>query len=173
MPSSDLRKVKTAFDTTVKTGRFSEHQLYGVTEGLRKWSVVANLNRELERIISPAQAQVVYRRIVRAVYLIELVKSDVTSTKYDVRWTTQLDKSDPRKASFEECLKIHESLSGEILGLLSDEIFQSEIKLFVPWGLSPHEVPIDYVSKTVVPIHTAQNVRVLRDPEYSRLLRIR
>lgn len=173
MPPSRLRKVKTAFDKSVKAGRFSERQLYELTEGLREWSVVAKLSRELEKLIPPAQVQVVYRRILRAVYLIELVKSDVTSTKYDVRWTNKFEKSDPRKASFEECLAIHEALCKEILVLLPDQVFQSEIKIVVPWGLSPHEIPIDYVSKTVIPIHAVGNVKVLRDPQYSRLLRIR
>lgn len=173
MPPSDLRKVKTAFDKSVKAGRFSERQLYEQTESLRKWPLVSKLSRELEKLIPAAQVQVVYRRILRAVYFIELVKSDVTSTKYDVRWTNKLEGSDPRRASFEDCLGIHESLCKEILVLLSDEVFQSEIKLFVPWGLSPHEVPIDYVSKTTIPIHTVRNVRILRDPQYSRLLRIR
>lgn len=78
MPPSDLKKVKTAFDKSVKAGHFSERQLYEQTESLRKWPLVSKLSRELEKLIPAAQVQVVYRRILRAVYLIELVKSDVT-----------------------------------------------------------------------------------------------
>ncbi len=173
MPPIGLTKVKAAFDRSVRAERFSERRLYDLTKNLRDWAPAANLSRELEKILPPAHVQVIYRRILRAVYLIELVKSDVTSTKYDVRWTNKLKTTDPRKASYEECLAIHESLCGEILALLSDGIFQSELKLVVPWGLSPHEIPVDYLSKTVRPLHSVQNLRILRDLQYSRLLRIR
>jgi len=123
--------------------------------------------------LTPAECQVVHRRLVRAAYFIELVKGDVTSTKYDVRWTNRFRPDDPRKASFEECTAIHQAVSKEILGLLGTQEFKDELSLVVPWGLSPHEFPLDYVSKAARPIHTARNLRVLRDPRYSRLVRIR
>jgi hypothetical protein len=127
----------------------------------------------LERLLPPAQIEVVHRRLVRVAFLIELVKSDVTSTKYAVRWTNKLGNSDPRKASFEECCSIHESLIQQLLRLLPSSDFQEEVKLFVPWGKSPHEIPVDYESKTTSPIHSLQNVRILCDPHYLRLLKIR
>ncbi|MBI4327229.1 MAG: hypothetical protein HY674_18490, partial [Chloroflexi bacterium] len=41
------------------------------------------------------------------------------------------------------------------------------------WGLSPHEFPLDYDSKDIVPIHCVKNLRLLREPDYLRLLKIR
>ena len=135
MSKINLKQIKTIFDRAVKAERFSERSLFDRTEGLRAWSPVARLNIELEKLISAAELQVVHRRMTRAIHFIELVKSDVTSTKYDVRWTARLANDDPRKASFDECCAIHETLCRELLVLLGDSDFRAELKLVVPVGL--------------------------------------
>jgi hypothetical protein len=173
MPTPDFKKLKAVLDRSVKADRFTDRKLYDDTASLREGLLVRKLSQELGKILPLAQVEVLHRRLVRAAFLIELVKSDVTSTKCDVRWTNRLDESDPRKASFDECFAIHESLCQQLLDLLATPDFQQEIKLFVPFGLSPHEIPVDYQSKTAVPIHNRRNVRVLRDPQYLRLLKIR
>ncbi len=109
----------------------------------------------------------------RAVYFIELVKSDVTSTKYDVRWTNRFPANDPRKASLEDCIAIHENLCRKMQALLPNPEFQNELKLVVTWGLSPHEFPADYSSKDAVPIHSNKNLGLIRDPGHVRLLKVR
>lgn len=166
-------RLKTAFDRAVKAERFSEPKLYEATGALRDGLLARRLDKELAQHLAPAQVEVVHRRLTRAAFLIEPVKSDITSTKYDVRWTNRLGDADPRKASFDECCAIYESLSRELLDLLADAAWQEEVKLVVPWGLSPHEFPVDYASKVVTPIHTTKNLRMLRDPSYLRLLKTR
>lgn len=163
---ANLKKLKAVFVLAVRAERFSERKLYQETAVLRASELAQRLTSELEKFLPPAQVEVAHRRLVRVAFLIELVKADVTSTKYDVRWTTRLDDADPRKASFEECFAIHESLCRQFLDLLPEHDFQEIVKLFVPWGLSPHEIPVDYESKSAVPIHSAENLGVLRDPEY-------
>jgi hypothetical protein len=169
----ELRQLRAVLDRSVKTERFLDRRLYDDSASLRESLSARNLTQELESLLPPAQVEVLHRRLVRAAFLIELVKHDVTSTKYDVRWTTRLEKADPRRVSFDECVGIYESLCQQFLDLLADSEFQKEIKLLVPFGLSPHEIPVDYQSKTADPIHTRHNVRVLRDPLCLRLLRIR
>ncbi len=173
MPKTELRPVKAVFDKAVKVERFSERSLFDQTESLRAWSPVARLSAELEKLLAPAELEIVHRRMTRTIYFLELVKSDVTSTKYDVRWASRLATDDPRKSSFDECCAIHEALCKELLALIGESDFCAELKLVVPWGLSPHEFPIDYAAKTSGPIHCVRNVKVLRDPEYLRLLKIR
>lgn len=165
--------LKSILDRSAKADRFNDRKLYEDVTKLRQGLPVRKLIREIVNILPSSQVEVLHRRLVRAAFLIELVKGDVTSTKYDVRWTNRLENSDPRKASFDECFAIYESLSKQLLDLLAAPDFQQEIKLFVPFGLSPHEIPVDYQSKTAAPIHQRRNVSILRDPQYLRLLKIR
>ncbi|HEY9171610.1 MAG TPA: hypothetical protein VI136_04925 [Verrucomicrobiae bacterium] len=100
------------------------------------------------------------------------MNEDVTSTKYDVRWSNRLG-GDPRGASFDVCLAIHEALCHAVAEAVADAVFCEELKLVLAWDLSPHEFPVDYESKAALPIHTVANLRILRDADYLRLLKIR
>ena len=152
MPNIDPNLIKAIFDNAVKAERFSERRLFEQAKPLREWEPVEALNTKLLEILTPAQIETVQRRMTRAVYFMELVKGDVTSTKYDVRWTNRFAANDPRKASMEDCIAIHENLCHEIYALLPNPEFQNELKLVVTWGLSPHEFAADYLSKEAVPI---------------------
>lgn len=173
MPKANLKQLKAVFDKAVKAERFSESNLFEQTGSLRAWQPVLRLNVELEKLLTPAEVETVHRRMTRAIYFIELVKNDITSTKYDVRWASRFASNDPRKVSFEECCAIHGSLCREFTALLRNPDFQAELKLVVAWGLSPHEFPLDYKSKESVPIHSVQNLCLLRERDYLRLLKIR
>lgn len=161
------------FDAAIRSTRFSDRMMYAKTETLRQLPHAATLTARLQDFLSPAETETIHRRLTRAAFLIEPVNDDVTSTKYDVRWSKRLAGSDPRGASFDECLAIHESLSKELSELLPDESFRDELRLLLAWGRSPHEFPTDYESKTTSPIHTVNNLRLYRDPTHLRLLGIR
>jgi hypothetical protein len=90
-----------------------------------------------------------------------------------VRWSDRIQAPDPRGASFDECLAIHQALSTKLTELLPDGNFRDELRLLLAWGKSPHEFPVDYESKTASPIHTVANLRLYRDPAHLRLLGIR
>jgi hypothetical protein len=173
MAKSKTMSLKTVFDEAVKAERFSEPKLHARTESLRAMPHVAKLTEILKTFLSPAEIETIHRRLTRAAFLIEPVNDEVTSTKYDVRWSERLVEPDPRGSSFEVCLAIHEALVKKLVGLLADDTFRAEMQLVLAWGRSPHEFPIDYVSKAAVPIHTVNNVRLLRDPAYLRLLGVR
>ena len=123
--------------------------------------------------LTPAEVETIHRRLTRAAFLIEPVNDAVTSTKYDVRWSERIKHPDPRGISFDECLEIHRSLVKQITAWLADGSFKDELRLLLEWGKSPHELPADYESKTAIPIHTAANLRLHRDPKHLRLLGIR
>lgn len=165
--------LQAGFDDVVKMVRFSERILHARTEELRALPHAAKLTAILESFLTPAETETVHRRLTRAIFLIEPVNDDVTSTKYDVRWSERFAGTDPRGSSFAECLAIHEEISKQLAALLVDEHFQAELRLVLTWGRSPHEFPIDYASKSAVPIHTVGNVHLLRGPEYQRLLGVR
>lgn len=168
-----LTPIKQVFETAVEAARFSDRNVYDRSELLREWTPAKDLQAMLETFISASECQVIHRRLVRAVFFIELVKADVTSTKYDVRWAERFPEGDPRIATFDQCCEIYEKICRQIHGLLNDEVFRTEFAFVVPWGLSPHEIPLDYESKSARPIHSAANLSILRDPNYSRLLKIR
>ena len=168
-----LRPIKQIFERAVEATRFSERNVYDQSELLRESAPAKELQATLETFIPAAECQVIHRRIVRAVFFIELVKADVTSTKYDVRWAERFPEGDPRIASFEQCCQIYETICHQIHRLLRDEVFRTEFAFVVPWGMSPHEIPLDYESKTARPLHSADNLIVMRDENYSRLLKIR
>ncbi len=173
MPKPKAKNLKSVFDEAIKAERFSERILHARTDLLRALPHAAKLTAVLQTFLTPAETETIHRRLTRAAFMIEPVNDDVTSTKYDVRWSERLGGADPRGASFDECLAIHETLATKLVALLADEDFRTEIRLVLAWERSPHEFPIDYVSKAVVPIHAVGNVRLLRDPSYQRLLGIR
>lgn len=172
MAANNSQKLKHIFDNAVKAGRFSEPNLHAQLQNLRSLPNASELEAKLRTFLTPAEVETIQRRLVRASFLIEPVNDDVTSTKYDVRWSGRL-AGDPRFASFDVCLTIHESLCGAVAGAVADSVYCEELKLVLAWDLSPHEFPVDYESKTPTPIHTVVNLRILRDPDYLRLLKIR
>ena len=66
------------------------------------------------KVLTPAEVETVHRRMTRAIYFIELVKNDITSTKYDVRWASRFASNDPRKVS----LKSAARFTGRCVGSL-------------------------------------------------------
>lgn len=173
MPKPNAKALKAIFDRAVKTDRFSERILHIRTEPLRTLPHSARVTAALQGFLTPAETETIHRRLTRVAFLIEPVNDEVTSTKYDVRWSVRLAAADPRGATFDECLAIHESLSTKLVALLADEHFRGELRLLLAWGRSPHEFPTDYASKTAVPIHTVGNLRLYRDATHLRLLGIR
>ncbi len=76
MPKIDVNLIKSIFDNAVKVERFSEPRLFEQTKPLREWEPAAVLHNKLLEILTAAQVETVHRRMTRAVYFIELVKSD-------------------------------------------------------------------------------------------------
>src|SRR5580658_4517087 len=134
MPQPQTNRLKAAFEEAVKAERFSERILHTRTEPLRALPYATKLTSILQTFLTPAETETIHRRLTRVAFLIEAVNDDVTSTKYDVRWSDRLTNADPRWSSFDECLAIHETLATKLVDFLADESFRTEIRLVVDWG---------------------------------------
>jgi hypothetical protein len=173
MPQSSLQNVKATIDAIVDQQRFSENRLYSALGDVLSWEPVITLSKYLSGFLNVREIDLVHRRLIRAIYLIELVNRDITSTKYETRWTDRLSPTDPRRTDFAECLDIHASICNSIVSMDNKQDLQEELKLVIKWGNSPHEFPVDYLSKTKSRIHTLNNLDFFVDPHYIRLLKLR
>lgn len=97
----------------------------------------------LKQQFSPRQYKQLTHSILRHVFLIELVNLEITSTKYRVRWFSQLS-NDSRGCSFEECLEITEDLLQNLVRWLEAEQHRNFLELFFSYSILPYEMPIDY-----------------------------
>lgn len=100
------------------------------------------------------------RSIIRNIFLIELVNTQVTSTKVETRWSNHLNE-DVRFASYEICIAILEKLLCKIANLSDDDF--AIVKEFMNNTVVPYEMPIDYINRYAVPIHTAENIDLFLD----------
>ncbi len=86
----------------------------------------------------------VFRGIVRWSFLIELAKAPkIDTTKFRVRWA-ELDTSDPRYASYEECLEMSVVLAQAAAEAVADPSQRALLEAFGRRALLPYELPIDY-----------------------------
>ena len=155
MSKQTAPSIQRILEKVIASARFSDRMLYAKTLLTRRLPYARALSKELRTFLTPAEEETVHRRLMRVAFLIEPVNAEVTSTKYAVRWGDRLQTVDPRRATFADCMAIHENLSFRITELLQDEAFRKELQLTLEWGKSPHEFPVDYELKTAIPIHTA------------------
>lgn len=95
--------------------------------------------------------------LLRFCFLIEIVNDKITSTKVKSRW--QIGKSDPRYASYVVCQNMFEKLIIDLNSWLkkdSDGI--NFLRLMISNSVLSYEIPVDYISSEVNPIHTVKNV---------------
>ncbi|MEM3442253.1 MAG: hypothetical protein QXM86_00120 [Candidatus Bathyarchaeia archaeon] len=109
--------------------------------------------------------------LVRTAFLIELVKDDVTSTKYEVRWSNRLI-GDPRFATFEECLEIFDYLMKELETYLT--MCSQYLNLFHQYPMLPYELPLDYINRSDEgeKIHLRQNIKWFFDDKILNALKL-
>lgn len=140
-------------DTAVTRARFRIDDCISIESYLS--DSAAAFFTAIEQKLNVPESKAFRRSIVRNVFLIEPVNDQITSTKVDTRWSNHL-LGDVRFASFDMCVAILEKLLHKIANL-SDEDF-SIIKEFLNNSIVPYEMPIDYINRYAVPIHTAENV---------------
>lgn len=106
-------------------------------------------------MLKHAQLDYIAHSIVRNSFLIELVNHDITSTKFQVRWTDDLN-DDPRFASYEECLRIAQKLLKEISALSKDDLLL--LVKFKEFTSVPYELPFDYINRYADKLHSERNI---------------
>lgn len=156
--------------------RFSVPQaVEAVRPGLLAGAAGASL-RTLERETTPAEFEYLVRGLVRASFLIELVKQPaIETTKFEVRWADRLPSSDPRHASAADCAAIFERLADELAVANGTTGRRAVWKLFEQTPLLPYELPIDYVERRLrESMHRVGNVAWLWDqPQVHQAIQLR
>lgn len=168
-----MEDTRTDFEAAVAVARFSERTAFAGAKALLDMPEAAALGQRAAYLHTPSGVEVLFRRLIRAVFFIELCKEDVTSTKYEVRWGERMIEGDPRRAEFDDCVLIWRSVCNDFYSHLDDPVFCEEVAMVVRWGRAPHEVPLDYDTKAEANVHTPDNLRIHRDPEYLRHLKLR
>lgn len=113
--------------------------------------------------------------ILRNAFFIELVNDSITSTKFQVRWTPRL-VSDPRHATYEECLEICRTLVGDLLEAWNDPQKRKLVRLFWRYRVLPYEAPIDYLRLPQSQhdgMHKSSDIGWFWDETYHRTLGLR
>ena len=115
---------------------------------------------QVERAVSSAEYRYLVQGLVRASFLIELVKEPkIETTKFEVRWATRLPKSDPRHASYAQCCEVFKALSKALAESVGDEQRRALCRQFMDARLVPYELPLDYRERlTDTAIHRASNL---------------
>lgn len=109
--------------------------------------------------------------LIRNSFLIELVNRDITSTKFQVRWTPELKNNDPRWSSYAECLSIAEKLIAQLAALPKDD--QKELGTFEYYETIPYELPIDYKNRWATRLHSRENVDLVYGEKARKALALR
>jgi hypothetical protein len=119
--------------------------------------------------------------LIRNVFLIELVNDDINSTKMETRWNTKpstgkkqevFDTTDPRFASFNECVIIFKKLVSDLKETIDDDKNKLLCK-YQEYRLIPYELPIDYVKKNGSRLHYDDNLKWFWDEEYQNTIKLR
>lgn len=103
----------------------------------------------------------IMRSLVRQALFIQLVKVDITTTWYEVRWATGLESNDPRRADADTCMEILEKGAAFVLAASCEPTGARVIEGLVARGRLMDGLPIDYVDQGATPIHAASNLRWL------------
>lgn len=124
-----------------------------------KFSDLTSIQQALQEKIND---DIVYTKInknlIRFAFLIELVKDDVTSTKFEVRWTPRLI-GDPRYSNYDTCEELYFQLLNNILNF--EEEYTDLLKLVTKNYLISYDIPIDYqniIMQTDSTFHNKNNV---------------
>jgi hypothetical protein len=129
----------------------------------------------LNRVLGATIATHVFRGMVRASFLIELVKTPkIETTKFEVRWADRLDAADPRHASYDDCLQIFEGAMTELEPSLEVEANLELLQFLKTWSILAYEIPLDYRERiTAGYIHRAGNIYWVWEELIRRAVKLR
>ncbi len=144
-----------------------ENERFSLRAVFKHLTVVEGSNEPLQYYASIQErlgdkvANDVLHGLLRAVFFIELVKEPkIETTKFALRWKDRLsEQSDPRYASYTECLLIFEKLIEDLDAALVDPANKTLLQTFVTHHLLPYEIPLDYRERPATErIHQASNL---------------
>ncbi len=123
------------------------------------------LLQRVEAAVTAAEYRYLLQGLVRASFLIELVKEPkIETTKFEVRWAARLPRDDPRYASYAACCDIFSTMLRDLARSITHEARCALWRRFVKTKLVPYELPLDYRERLIEsPIHRSANFMWLWD----------
>jgi hypothetical protein len=156
--------MRTIFETAVESERFSKNDVRkAVVEAIRHTDY-SHIHPALDQIESAFPRRQDYesilQNIARFAFFIEPVKKPkIETTKFAVRWSSDLERDDPRKADYEACLQIFEHLISGMAHVASEPGVKDVIRRFLEFNAIAYEMPIDYRKRRAAgAMHEARNV---------------
>ncbi len=163
------------FEAQAQQDRFSVPNLSAALLASPAGQHVAAHHAAIDATLGKALADYVIRSVLRATYLIELVKHPkIDTTKFEVRWAARLPASDPRYATFDECSRIFEAVMAALHEAIRDDVKRTLLANLHANSMIPWEIPLDYRDRTLIgPIHTADNIYWMWDDLPTRVAALR
>jgi hypothetical protein len=166
--------VKVILETAVAQPRFSMNQVY---QAIRQNA--PDFYQDQYTVIQTRLGKKVGKKVIQALlrfaFFIEPVKTPkIESTKFAVRWGTELAPTDPRATTYADCLAIYNFLLAEIHEALSEEGKERLIYAFSQHSLLAYELPLDYIARQEkIPIHRPNNIHFFWDDLPRKVIRLR
>lgn len=170
-----LDAIKVAFEKGVGEDRFRMPILFEAVTNALQGTKVLRQYEEISSILGKRVGAYVLRGIVRFAFLIELVKTPkIETTKFEARWSNRLDQTDPRYASYDECLEIFENTVATLKEKIRDDDWCDLLRHFESWHLLAYEIPLDYGERNITaPIHRLDNVVWTGDEPVKKAVKLR
>lgn len=156
--------MKAILETAVTKARFGMNQVYhAITESASPHH--SKQYQLIEMSLGKLVSKKVVQGLLRFAFLIEPVKfPKIESTKFAVRWGSEISESDPRFTPYEDCLAIYNLLLMNLQTALHDEAKKHLINAFSAQNLLAYELPLDYVSRNLnQAIHRQDNIHFFWD----------
>lgn len=167
--------VRAIIEAEVAKDRFSMPKLFRAVSAASTESAAWNAYQTLSNLLGAQVASHILQGVLRATFLIELVKTPkIETTKFEVRWASRLGFDDPRYATYDTCFAIYEGLMRELDEALLDPRNIELLRLFERHSLLPYELPLDYQERRIEqPIHEPGNLFWMWDSLPWRVVELR
>jgi hypothetical protein len=166
--------MKEIFEAAVLQPRFSMNQVYKAVRVNTDAPYQAQYS-DIERALGIAVSKKIIQGILRFAFFIEPVKTPkIESTKFAVRWGSELTSTEIRVAAYPDCLAIYEFLLTEIQTALLDEEKKRLLQVYCDQSLLAYELPLDYkMRRHSGPIHRQDNIYFFWDDLPRKIVRLR
>lgn len=166
--------MKAILEAAVAQPRFGMSQVYDAI-AQNPDPRYATLYQIIETFLGKSVGKKVIQGILRFAFFIEPVKTPkIESTKFAVRWGIEILNSDPRFASYKDCLTIYDRLLADIHNALQDEAKRQLLRIFTEQNLIAYELPLDYIARSVnQQIHRQENIHFFWDDLPGKVVELR
>lgn len=153
-------------NSEVAKDRFSmTGALKGALKVVAKEAVLRGHYDAMVSSLGPRAARHTLLGIIRATFLIELVKQPkIETTKFETRWCRRLAADDPRHATYDVCFEMFQRVLSELEPALSVEANREVLTLFEASKLLAYEIPLDYRERRLTgKLHAPDNITWIWD----------